>query len=123
MPAYKRMEFIQWFQNKTKSFAVAAIKFSHELPEGEIAEVMARHLTEAAGKMAAAYRAASRTKSRTDYRHKIGFVNEELENALFWLDLLKASPVSYDVRMLELLQKEAQAISKIIGVSNQPSLN
>lgn len=84
-------------KNRTKSFALSIIKLLKSVPKDFISEVLFKQLLRCSTSVAANYRAACRAKSRADFIHKIGTVEEEADESLFWLEMITKSEIlSYD---------------------------
>lgn len=85
-------------KNRTKSFALSIIKLLKSVPKDFISEVLFRQLLRCSTSVAAKnYRSACRAKSRADFIHKIGAVEEEADEALFWLEMITESEIlSFD---------------------------
>lgn len=64
---------------------------SSALPRDRVAEVIGKQLLRSATSVGANYRAARRAKSPADFIAKMGIVEEEADECLYWLDLLSAS--------------------------------
>jgi len=75
--------------DRTKKFAVDVIRFSEGLPRGRTTEIIARQLIRAASSVGANYRAACRARSRADFVSKITIVEEESDEVMYWLELLR----------------------------------
>ncbi|MBK9015361.1 MAG: four helix bundle protein [Saprospiraceae bacterium] len=62
-PTFKsKEEFIAWFQNKTKQFAIDIIRFCRTLPPDQAARVITYQIIKSATSVAANYRAACTQK-------------------------------------------------------------
>ena len=76
------------FKARTKAFALHAIKLARTLPRNRETDVIARQLLRSATSVAANYRAACRARSARDFVAKLGIVEEEADESMFWLELL-----------------------------------
>jgi len=82
-------------QNRTKSLAARIIDFVEHLPRNYSCEVIGKQLIRSATSVAANYRAAGRARSKADFTNKLGIVEEEADETLFWFEmLLEAKKVS-----------------------------
>src|SRR5213079_874160 len=77
-------------KDRTRAFALAVVQLVEEMPHGRTADVIARQLLRAGTSVGANYRAACRARSRREFIAKLGIVEEETDEAQFWLDLLIA---------------------------------
>ena len=58
------------------------------LPRSRSADVLGRQLLRSCTSVAANYRAACRARSKPEFLAKLGIVEEEADETLFWLELL-----------------------------------
>jgi four helix bundle protein len=75
-------------KDRTKSFALNAVRLVESLPRGRTAEVVGHQLLRSGTSVAANYRSACRARSRRDFIAKMGIVEEEADEAHFWLELI-----------------------------------
>jgi len=64
------------------------IKFVEALPKGKTSEILGRQLIRSGTSVGANYRAASRARSTADFISKMGIVEEEADESIYWLELL-----------------------------------
>jgi len=76
----------QEFKQKTKHLATIALVESS--PRGMTSQVLGKQLLRCATSVGANYRAACRSKSPADMIAKLAIVEEEGDEAIYWLDLL-----------------------------------
>jgi len=79
------------------------------LPKNLTADVISRQLLRSATSIGANYRAACRGKSTADVMAKLAIVEEEADEAIYWLELLIESGVVAAAQVTELI-KEANEI-------------
>src|SRR6266436_1223338 len=72
-------------KDRTREFALAVVQLVEEMPHGRTADVIARQLLRAGTSVGANYRAACRARSRREFVAKLGIVEEETDEAQFWL--------------------------------------
>src|SRR5687768_5616137 len=87
------LEFARQMQTRTKSFAVRVIRMFQRLPKTDEARVLGKQVLRSGTSVAANYRAACRSKSRADFISKLGTTVEEVDETLFWLELLEESGI------------------------------
>jgi len=78
------------------------------LPKGRTADILGRQLLGAGTSVGANYRAACRARSSPDFISKMGIVEEEADESMYWMELLIDSG---------LIQKEA--VSRLLDEANQ----
>jgi four helix bundle protein len=76
------------FKARTKAYALRVIAVVDALPRDTIAKTLGHQLLRAGTSVAANYRAAVRAKSAADFVVKMGIVEEECDESLFWMELL-----------------------------------
>lgn len=103
-------------KDRTKRFAVEAIGLCRELPLTLDGRRLGGQLIDAAGSVAANYRAACRARSRAEFIAKLGTVLEESDESLFWLELMVDTKLVASQRAERLL-KEADQLTAIFTAS------
>jgi len=78
--------------------------------------VIGRQLLRSGMSVGANYRAACRAKSTADFVSKMGTVEEEADESLYWMELLVEAGIM-DVKRIEPLMKEANELLAIIVAS------
>ena len=100
-------------KQRTKKFALDIIRFVESLPNGKTAEIIGRQLLRSGTSVGANYRAACRARSSADFiAKKMGIVEEELDESIYWLELLVDSGIMSSERAA-LLAKEADELLAI----------
>jgi four helix bundle protein len=97
---------------RTKRFALQIIKLVESLPKNRIAEVIGRQLLKSGTSIGANYRSACRARSRADFIAKMGIVEEEADETIYWIELLVEGGILEPAKM-ELLIKEASELLAI----------
>src|SRR5437667_4476613 len=78
-------------KKRTKAFALWILKLVDALPKTTAGRTLASQVVRSDTSIAANYRAACRAKSTADFIAKMGIVEEEADETLFWLELLEES--------------------------------
>jgi four helix bundle protein len=103
-------------KQRTKQFALRVVRLVEALPRGRTADALGRQLLRSGTSVGANYRAACRAKSTADFISKMGTVEEEADESLYWMELLiEAGIVKAD--MLESLMKEGDELLAITVAS------
>ena len=100
------------FRTRTFQFGIRCIRLAESLPAAMASQVVAKQLIRCATSVGANYRAAIRGRSRADFIAKMGIVEEECDEALYWLDVITELKLVPDARLLE-LRKEAHEVLAI----------
>ena len=100
-------------KQRTKIFAIRVIRLVDSLPQTVSAQVIAKQIVRSSTAVAANYRASCRARSQAEFIAKLGIVEEEADESLFWLELLVESGIVKKEK-LELLMTEANELTSII---------
>ena len=73
-------------QERLKKFAITIVKFGEALPSTTGFRTVCNQICRSGTSSAANYRAACRGRSTAEYIAKMGIVEEELDETLFWLE-------------------------------------
>ena len=104
-------------KQRTKHFALRVIKLCKTLNKNEWVEViLGKQLLRSGTSSAANYRATVIAKSEKDFINKLKIVEEELDESLFWMEIIVESGIM-SKKKLELLIQEGNELLKIISAS------
>jgi four helix bundle protein len=103
-------------RERTKQFAIRIVKMFRSLPRTEEARVLGRQVLRSGTSVAANYRAVCRSRSRADFISKLAVVTEEIDETVFWLELLVDTGIVPKAKMEKLLV-EANELVRIFGSS------
>ena len=103
-------------KRRTKLFALGIVQFVEALPKGRTSEVLGRQLLRAGTSVGSNYRSACRAKSAADFISKMGTVEEETDESLYWMELLIEARIVADSE-LEALMREAGELLAITVAS------
>ncbi|MBX3002302.1 MAG: four helix bundle protein [Anaerolineales bacterium] len=102
----------QDLKKRTRAFAIQIIRMYSSLPKTTEAQVLGKQLLRAGTSVGAQYAEAQRAKSNKDFVTKIEGSLQELEEVLYWLDLLiEINPSSSET--LAAVQKETNELLAI----------
>jgi four helix bundle protein len=99
-------------KQRTKTFALRAIKLVEALPRSRTAEVIGRQLLRSATSVGANYRAAGRGRSRAEFVAKLGIVEEEADESIYWLELVVEASL-LPAKQVDALLQEAHELTAI----------
>jgi four helix bundle protein len=103
-------------RERTRQFAIRIVKMFRSLPRTEEARVLGRQVLRSGTSVAANYRAVCRSRSRADFISKLAVVTEEIDETVFWLELLVDTGIVPKAKMEKLLV-EANELVRIFGSS------
>ena len=99
-------------KNRTRAFALRVVRLVESLPRTRTADVMGKQLLRCGTPVGANYRAACRGRSRKEFIAKLGIVEEEADESIYWLELI-ADAGLLDRERLQPLLDEADALLSI----------
>ena len=104
-------------KERTKKFALKVIRLVAALPRTREADIIGRQLLKAGTSVGANFRESNRSRSKAEFKSKIGIVEQEADESLYWLELLKESGIAKGKLLEELLVEadELVAIFTTIG--------
>jgi four helix bundle protein len=88
------------------------------LPPGTVANALGRQLAKCGTSVGANYRAACRAKSRADFIAKMGIVEEEADESIYWMELLVESELMQKARIEDLMDEASQLVSIFVSSMN-----
>ena len=100
-------------KERTKQFALKIIRLVASLPRTREADIIGRQLLKAGTSVGANYREATRARSKAEFRAKIGIVEQEADESLYWLEHLNESRITEGELLVE--ADELVAIFTTIG--------
>ncbi len=110
-------------KRRTKAFAIRIIRFVGTLPANTIARTLGQQLLRAGTSVGANYRSACRARSRAEFISRIGVVEEEADETLYWLEIITEAGIvkSDGVSQLMAEADELVAIFTATGQSTKAS--
>ncbi|HUU93824.1 MAG TPA: four helix bundle protein [Phycisphaerae bacterium] len=101
---------------RTKQFALRTIRVIDALPKTSPAQVIGKQLLRSALSVGANYRAACRARSRAEFVAKMGIVEEESDEARYWMEILTEAGLLKQEQLAPLM-KEAGEIAAMVVAS------
>jgi len=81
-------EFKKQLEERTLSFTIDVLNFLYQLPKHPLFSVIITQLAKSSSSIGANYREANRAESKPDFAHKIGVVEKESSETVYWLTVL-----------------------------------
>ena len=97
---------------RTKEFAKRIIEFCRLLPNSREGRLIGNQLFKSGTSVAANYRSACRGRSRADFIAKLGIVEEESDETMFWLEVIDEMRIG-DKNAVPSLMQECDEITAI----------
>jgi four helix bundle protein len=102
-------------QQKTKKLAINTIRFVASLNRSMTADVIGKQLLRSGTSVGANYRAAIRSKSPADFIAKMGIVEEEADECMFWMELLLEIGITTLSQVKELQSLANQVVAMTVS--------
>lgn len=116
-------EFKVELEQRTKRFAVELLDWLVTLPENRVVGAVVTQLAKSGSSVGANYREANRAESHADFVHKIGIVEKEANETVYWFEVLLESPLIAveQKRSGDGLHKEAGELLKLFSSISRSS--
>ena len=75
-------------QKLTYEFSLDVLRFSERIRIGRMEDVLCRQLIRSATSVGANYRASCRARSKAEFIAKMGIVEEEADESIYWMNLM-----------------------------------
>jgi four helix bundle protein len=98
-------------QERTKIFALRIIRMFRLLPKTQDAQVIGKQVLRSGTSIGANYRAACRARSKSEFSAKMGIVVEEIDETIFWLELLVGAEIVPQTKMRNITDEANQLLA------------
>lgn len=106
-------------KQRTKSLAIRIIRLFRILPKTDEGRVVGKQILRSGTSVAANYRAVCRARSHADFIAKMSIVVEEMDETIFWLEILVDAEIVKE-NLLKNLQEEAGELIAIFAHRCKP---
>ena len=106
-------------RQRTKTFALRVIKLYGSLPRSTEAQVLGKQLLRSGTSVGAHYREAVRSRSKAEYISKVGGGLQELEESVYWLELLSDTDLVARQKLTSLMNEANELIAIFVTLSNR----
>jgi four helix bundle protein len=103
------------FKTRTKQFALRIIRLAESLPKSASARVLSGQLLRAGTSVGSNYRSACRARSRADFVAKMGIVEEECDESLYWMELLIEAKLVKPESLANLRKEGTEILSIVVS--------
>ncbi|NNL91540.1 MAG: four helix bundle protein [Saprospiraceae bacterium] len=110
----KKHAFVKELKDRTKKNAINVILLLKAMGNSIDLKVIKYQLVKSATSVAANYRASCLARSQKEFHHKLCIVSEEIDETLFWLEIIKDLGPTYDNVLMQRIVTESQEINRII---------
>ena len=85
---FDRKQFARELEKRTLAFAVRIIHLSTKLPNTPEGRLVKRQITGSGTSMGANYREANRSRSKADFKYRIGICESEASETQYWMEII-----------------------------------
>jgi len=103
------------FKARTKAFALRILRLVGALPKTRSSDVIGKQLLRSGTAVGANYRAACRARSQADFVAKMGIVEEECDESVYWIELLVESEEIKKALVEDLLREANEILSMVVA--------
>lgn len=103
-------------KQRTKNFTIAVGTLTEKLPFNPINHVYCKQVIRSSSSVGANYRAVRRAKSKPDFINKLKIAEEELDESLYFMELLEVFNSSFSNEIKE-ISKKGETLLRIIVAS------
>ena len=103
------------FKQRTKKLALRVIRLVESLPRTHASEVIGKQLLRSATSVGANYRAACRGKSTADVISKLGIVEEESDESIYWMELLVEAGLVPEAKLASLMTEMNEIVAMTVA--------
>ncbi|MCX6998759.1 MAG: four helix bundle protein [Candidatus Sumerlaeota bacterium] len=98
-------------QERTKGFALRVIRMYRMLPKTDEARIIGKQVLRSGTSIGANYRAACRARSKSEFSAKMSIVVEEMDETIFWLELLVGAEIVPQTKMRNITDEANQLLA------------
>lgn len=110
-------------EKRSKIFALKIIEFAATLPHTRAGGIIEYQLVKAGTSVGSNYREANRAESLNDFIHKIGIVEKESSESLYWLELSEDASFGNAEKRRWLLQEARELLAIFTSTSKTSKRN
>jgi four helix bundle protein len=103
-------------KDRTRSFALRVIRLVSALPNSRVAWRLGDQLLRAGTSVGAHYREAIRARSKAEYVAKLNAGLMELEETLYWLELIHSAKLIPDSRLKDLMRESEELTAILVSL-------
>ena len=105
----------QGLREPTKVLALDVVRFYSHLPQATVAQVLGRQVLRSGTSVGAQYREAVRARSIAEFASKLESALQELEETMYWLELLAESGIVPDAQVAGLLREADELTAMLVA--------
>ncbi|MCE5276506.1 MAG: four helix bundle protein [Planctomycetaceae bacterium] len=102
-------------KKRLRAYALRCIRLAESFPKTITGKIMANQLIRCGTSAAANYHAACAGRSYADFLNKLGIVEEEADESVFWIVMAKEAELTKDALVSDLIKEGREIISIVVA--------
>ncbi len=102
-------------KKRTRDYALRIVRLVASLPKTQVGRVIGNQLLRCGTSVGANYRAACRGRSRAEFMAKLGIVEEEADETLYWQELLVEGKIVKPALLAELMREGNEILAIVVA--------
>lgn len=103
------------FKKRTKQFALRIIRLADSVPKTLAGRHIGGQLLRSGTSVGSNYRAACRARSSAEFCSKLGIVEEEADESIYWMELLIEGELVREPLLRSLLKEANEILAMVIA--------
>ena len=103
-------------RDRTREYALRVIRVFAALPKTVEAQIIGKQMLRSGTSVGANYREGIRARSRSEYATKLNISLMELEETLYWFELLEAGSIMSAKRLAALKEESSQLTAILVSL-------
>lgn len=116
-------QFAEELKTRTKQFALRVVRTVQALDDDKVSTVLGKQLLRSGTSVGANYRAACRARSSAEFRSKLGIVEEECDESIYWMELLVEANLIAEHRLADLIREGNEILAIVVASINTSKKN
>jgi four helix bundle protein len=102
-------------KRRTKGFALRVIHLAEALPGTPVGRVIRGQMLRSGTSVGANYRAAKRARSTADFISKMGIVEEETDESMYWMELIVEAGLMNESQISDLCKEADEILAMVVA--------
>ncbi len=103
------------FQVRTKAYGIRVLALIDTLPQSFSYRRIYDQLMRSSLSVGANYRAACRAKSKPDFISKMGTVEEECDESLYWMEILVEAGIAQSEQLEDIVKEGRELLAMVVA--------
>jgi four helix bundle protein len=103
------------FKKRTKAYGLRIMRLIESLPKTLTARTIGGQLVRCGTSVGSNYRAACRARSRAEFISKMGIVEEESDESIYWMELLIDAGIVKQALLADLIKEGNEILCLVVA--------